>query len=194
MGQRSQIYVRFNNEDGKGLIANYYQWNYGERMVSRAKWGIDLIKETLKYHWYYQQKSNAIRLSRIFDTNFDMKDIQISCDIIAEYKEDFQDFPETKFNDYVFKMQDNNDGKLVIDINKDIIKYAFLDCNANSDNIMNGELYMIWDNGENWAESQYITKQDISICKEDIKYISENAELMTKEEVEEFINYNYKIE
>lgn len=40
MGQRSQIYIRFNDnrmESGKGLIALYYQWNYGERMVSRAR-------------------------------------------------------------------------------------------------------------------------------------------------------------
>ena len=79
MGQRSQIYARFNEDNKKGLIANYYQWNYGERMISRAKWGIEHIKNTLKYDWYYRQESNVTRLSRIFDTNFDMKDIQISC-------------------------------------------------------------------------------------------------------------------
>ena len=38
MGQRSQIYVRFNKENGQsGLIANYYGWNFGERMISRAR-------------------------------------------------------------------------------------------------------------------------------------------------------------
>ena len=50
MGQRSQIYVRYNkNNTQKGLIANYYGWNYGERMISRARWGIEFIKEHFKY-------------------------------------------------------------------------------------------------------------------------------------------------
>ncbi|MFR2242517.1 MAG: hypothetical protein ACLS67_15260 [Anaerobutyricum soehngenii] len=50
MGQRSQIYVRFNKENGQsGLIANYYGWNFGERMISRARWGIECIKEHFEY-------------------------------------------------------------------------------------------------------------------------------------------------
>ena len=43
MGQRSQIYLRHN---GDLVFANYYQWNYGERMVSRARWGIGYIKHS----------------------------------------------------------------------------------------------------------------------------------------------------
>lgn len=34
MGQRSQIYIRYENGEKKGLIANYYSWNYGEKMIS----------------------------------------------------------------------------------------------------------------------------------------------------------------
>ena len=44
MGQRSQIYVRIHNEDAPAasemkeyLIANYYQWNFADRMVSRLR-------------------------------------------------------------------------------------------------------------------------------------------------------------
>lgn len=45
MGQRSQIYVRYNKSNTqKGLIANYYSWNYSERMISRARWGIEFIE------------------------------------------------------------------------------------------------------------------------------------------------------
>lgn len=190
MGQRSQIYARFNEDNKKGLIANYYQWNYGERMISRAKWGIEHIKNTLKYDWYYRQESNVTRLSRIFDTNFDMKDIQISCNIIAEYKEEFAD---ENFNDVVFKYQDNNDGKLFVDIEKDCIKYAFLDYECNLDNIMDAETYIIWNSGEDWEKSEYLDEEDIDICKENIKFISENATLMTRQELEEFINYDYEI-
>jgi len=189
MGQRSQIYVRYNIEDGKkGLIANYYGWNFGERMISRARWGIEHVLDTLKYGWYYKRKDNVTKLSRIFDTNFDMRDIQISCDIIKEHAEDFQ---EESFNDYVFLMQDNNDGKLVIDILGDVVKYAFLDRDANADHIMDGESYMCWNNGEKWRESEHLTAEDIKTCEENIKFITEHATLMTKEDVEEFINHDY---
>ena len=45
MGQRSQIYVRLKDKEGnKYLIAKYFQWNYGERMISRAKYGIEYCK------------------------------------------------------------------------------------------------------------------------------------------------------
>ena len=38
MGQRSQIYVRYTNEKGEHfLTARYFGWNYGERMISRAR-------------------------------------------------------------------------------------------------------------------------------------------------------------
>jgi len=42
MGQRSQIYVRYNK---KLVVTNYYQWNYGERMIRRARYGIEYIKD-----------------------------------------------------------------------------------------------------------------------------------------------------
>lgn len=188
MGQRSQIYVRYNNGDKKGLVANYYQWNYGERMISRARYGIESINEYLKYDWYFTQEHNVEKMRRMFDVNFDMKDIVMSQDIIEEWKTDFSD---EDFNDYVFKMQDNNDGKLLVDIQKDKVKYAFLDYSADSDNIMNGEDYMVWNDNKDWRKSEYITKEGIKACEENITEISKMAELMTKEEVEEFINYNY---
>lgn len=38
MGQRSQIFVRYQETDGtRKLVARYYGWNYGERMISRAR-------------------------------------------------------------------------------------------------------------------------------------------------------------
>lgn len=37
MGQRSQIYIHFNVGDNEGMVARYFQWNYGERMISRAR-------------------------------------------------------------------------------------------------------------------------------------------------------------
>lgn len=189
MGQRSQIYVRYNKgENRKGLIANYYGWNYGERMISRARAGIEHICNKIKYEWYFTCKDNVTKLSRMLDTNFDMQDLQISCNILEEY---FELFSEDDFNKIVFKEQDNNDGKLLIDICNDAVKYAFLDRDADVDSIMDAEAYMQWNVGTDWRTKEHLASHDVHICEENIKFISEHGTLMTKEEVEEFINYNY---
>lgn len=191
MGQRSQIYVRYNKGDNKkGLIANYYGWNYGERMISRARHGIEYILDIVKkgYTWYFTDNFNITKISRIFDVNFDMQDVAISSDIIKEWKDDFSD---EDFTEFVFKLQDNNDGKLIVDVCEDTVKYAFLDRNASSDNIMDGEAYMCWNDCNEWRESEYLSKKDVRTCENNIKFLTKNVKLMTKEEVEEFINYDY---
>ena len=56
MGQKSQIYVRFDKEL---VVANYYRWNYGERMISRARYGIEYIKDCLLEYknWIFNDKN-----------------------------------------------------------------------------------------------------------------------------------------
>lgn len=187
MGQRSQIYVRYNK---KLVVTNYYQWNYGERMISRARYGIEYIKENyLEYRTcIFNDAGYLKKLSRIFDVNFDMKDIVISQDIVEEWKEYFQ---EDNFNEFVFRMQGNNDGKLFVDISEDgTIKYAFLDCECNTDYIMNATQYMDW-NSEEWEKSEYISEEGKQSCKENLGKIEEKAALMTKSELEDFINNDY---
>lgn len=228
MGQRSQIYVRYNKSNSqKGLIANYYGWNYGERMISRARWGIEFIKRYFDYildpnYRWLGQPGNKLHVSRIFDANFDMCDVAISSDIIKELvdyyevsmesisiKDDLQvalkkeseenhiecRTAEQEFIEYVFTRHDNNDGKLLVDICDDGIKYCFLDCVANTDNIMDATTYMVWNNASceepDWTKSQYIEPEQKEKCKNNILAIEEMASLMTKEEVEEFINYDY---
>lgn len=186
MGQRSQIYVRYNK---KLVVANYYQWNYGERMISRARHGIEYIKNNLLgYRNFIFNPFQTERLSRIFDTNFDMKDVQISTNIIEEWKDQFFD---DNFNDVVFWWQDNNDGRLFVDILEDgTIKYAFLDYDCDVTNIMNAAQYMEWDN-EDWKNSEYIDDEQKKQCEDNLKTIEEMATLMTKEEIEDFINFDY---
>lgn len=189
MGQRSQIYVRHGN---KLVVANYYQWNYGERMISRARYGIEYIKDNLiQYKNYIFNNSYEMkRLGRIFDVNFDMKDVQISQDIIQEWKEQFSD---EEFNKVVFKEQDNNNGRLLVDILRDgTIKYAFLDSECDIENVMSANQYMDW-NYKNWKKSKFIESEQKLLCINNIKAITEMAELMTKEEVEDFIQYEYEI-
>lgn len=185
MGQRSQIYIRIadkSNETPK-LFAKYYSWNFGERMISRARYGIEYIKKQLEY---IDLDSTKERINRIFDINFDMQDILLTSDIIKEWLEEFQDYYDA--NEYIFNCIGNNDGKLFIDITKDgEIKYCFTDYNMK---ILTPTKYMNWDIPE-WQNSKYLSEDEIEICKNNIKYLTKNAKLMTKEELEEFINYDY---
>ncbi len=187
MGQRSQIYVRYNK---KLVVANYYQWNYGEKMISRARYGIEYVKDNLLEYrnFIFNDPFQMERLSRIFDTNFDMKDVQISTNIIEEWKDQFFD---DNFNDVVFWWQDNNDGRLFVDILEDgTIKYAFLGYDCDVKNIMNATQYMEWDS-EDWKNSEYIDDEQKKQCEDNLKTIEEMATLMTKEEIEDFINFDY---
>lgn len=187
MGQRSQIYVRCTNKEGeKYLYARYYSWNYGERMVSRAKHSLEWIKSMKNHFWIFSREPQ--RLIRILDTNFDMQDVVISSDLIKEWNEDF---PEENFNDFIFKWVDNNDGKLFIDIdeNQDTIKYAFTD-GYSMDRVMSAAQYMNW-NHKKWRDSKYISKEQKSLCENNIRFIPRIAKLMTKQELDEFISCDY---
>ena len=98
MGQRSQIYIRYNvnyvsgsvtnnsiTHNYKGLIARYFGWNYGERMISRARYIIERIQdEFMEWKWFFGDAEKLEKLKRTCDVNFDMKDIVFSSDIIKE--------------------------------------------------------------------------------------------------------------
>ena len=186
MGQRSQIYVRFTDKEGKKyLYARYYGWNYGERMVSRAKHSLEWIQSMKNYFHVFTHEPQ--RLIRILDTNFDMQDVVISSDLISEWDEYFS---EDNFNDSVFKWADNNDGKLFIDVNENenIIKYAFTDYDISKP--LSAAQYMRWNHKE-WRNSKYISKEQKSLCEKNIRLIPKLAKLMTKEELDEFISCDY---
>lgn len=182
MGQRSQIYVRY---EGNLLLARYYRWNYAERMISRARYGIEYMKDNLDegYDFTFWDWSYIHQYIRIFDTNFDMKDVDISSNIFDEFKDESS---PSGFCNFCFFKQDNNDGKLLVDISNGVIKYAFLDCNADVKNIMNATQYMDWDS-EGWRNSEYIGEEGIQTCKKNIAAIDSMAKLMTETEVKDFL-------
>lgn len=166
MGQRSQIFLRYQETDGtRKLVARYYGWNYGERMISRARHTIEWLKENYELISFYAEK-----IPRILDTNFDMGDCVISSDILKEYQELYG--PEDSLNDVLFYGQDNNDGRLLIDIdNAGNIKYAFL--TSESDTPLSSVEYMEWDIGSDWNKvSECNGKEAIQTCKRNISKIS----------------------
>lgn len=191
MGQRSQIFVRYEENGQKKMIARYYQWNYGERMISRARYGIEWLKDMYKYTPEFERK-----LYRILDTNFDMIDCVISSDIIKEFIDDDWENDGYTLNNFMFYQQDNNDGKLFIDVLSDgTIKYAFLD--YNNKKIMSGTEYMKWNRGKDWKNpTEYFDQEDVDICIKNIKEINKMATKMTADEVKEFMemDYSYLIE
>ena len=188
MGQRSQIYIRYNISGKKGLIARHYHWNYEERMISRARGIIEAIQSD---YWNFGEE-NIIKLCRICDVNFDMRDIMLSVDIIDEVAEFYDGNYKNIFN------QDNNDGQLLIDVTESGVKYCFI---PRYDNIeaLDGRHYLIWDTRHSyphyrWTEEDTPKKMDedtILYTLNNIAYIDSNATLMTKEEAEEFVNADY---
>lgn len=191
MGQRSQIYVRYTNDKGKHfLTARYFNWNYGERMISRARHTLEWIQREVKYGFKFSTDNR--HLIRIIDTNFDMKDVVISSDIIEEYF-DYGNVHNT-FTEYVFTEHDNNDGKLFIDIHPNgTIKYAFIDSSCNLDKPMGGLGYMRW-NHKDWRNSKYISDEQKEKCNNNCKYIRNNFQLMSAKELKDFISCAYNLE
>lgn len=199
MGQRSQIYIRYNMNDEsgrnyKGLIARYFGWNYGERMISRARYIIEELQdEFMKYKWYFGDREKLEKIKRFCETNFDKKDIIFSSDIIKEIKEDFNGDMEYLFD------QANNDGQLFIDVTDDGIKYCFMSF-YNEGKPMDGEHYMKWncenENHRNWhIPYENMDLETIHYTERNIKQIEQMAVLMTAEEIKSFVadDYSYLI-
>ena len=89
MGQRSQMYVIAKKNNKYYMTANYYQWNYGERMISRVRGTLEqIIDDYIKYDW--QLTTDNAKLRRIMDVNWDMHDVVLSSDIIKEFTDDYE--------------------------------------------------------------------------------------------------------
>lgn len=184
MGQRSQIYVRYN---GELIVANYYQWNYGERMISRARWGIENLKYYVDHCKCELKFRNTIeKIRRIFDVNFDMHDVALSSNIIDEYEEWVQSYPNENFYEFIFINQHNNDGKLLVDIRDEVIKYALLDCECNVNHIMSASEYMDWDE-KGYRTNGYMDADCLNTLDQNIEAINSMATLMSKDEVIAFM-------
>ena len=187
MGQRSQIYIRFYDKNGKyKLIARYFPWNFGERMVSRVRWTCEWAAEFVND--LYCNMELRQRLISIVNTNFDMHDVAVSTDLVAERNEQF---PEEDLNGYVFGPDNCNDGKAFIDLTGDQIKYAFTDWDAKT--VMDVEAYMAWDySTPDWKNKILdLTEDDREAFASNSEWLQENAVLMTHEELLAFKSYPY---
>ena len=199
MGQRSQIYISWENDNGeRELVARYFSWNYGERMISRAAALIDHLSMMADTNDFKKEK-----ITKISEINFDMRDVAMTSDLIEEALND--GYNETKS---VLFNNDNNDGKLFITVcktdgehtnafgritpNRKIL-YCFTDCD--NQNIMDARQYLQWDCGDDMSDNESwksgLDHDTIKYTEENIKTIDETGELMTEENLQDFINYDY---
>ncbi|MBR6162997.1 hypothetical protein IKQ26_03775, partial [bacterium] len=190
MGQRSQIYVSYSvghrNDEGKldeksygkNLIPLYFQWNYGSRMVSRARGLVEWLED---YKPYILPNETDKKIRRIAETNFDMRDVVFSADLIQEYVEDNRELPVGEALCDIFEKQGNNDGKFFLSLEDDgSFKYAFTDREITKP--MTAEQYMEW--------GDYEDEEPESNLKENLEYLenNKNLKLMTEKELHAFIN------
>ena len=189
MGQRSQIYVIYKDNQNRDCIsATYFQWNYGERMISRARYLMGWIKAQNNlcsnlYSDYLPYVAHKIRY--IASVNFDYKDVVIGQDLIEEWKAYKQGVPNANLNDYIFNA-DNNDGCLFIDARiPQQLRYAFTTYDY-KDGVMGPEAYLKWD-----GTPQKI--RDTKFTKRNINWITHNAKLMKKKELEAILRTTYHV-
>ena len=189
MGQRSQIYVIYKDNQNRDCIsATYFQWNYGERMVSRARYLMGWIKDQ---NLFYSSDNNLFSLSYvahkiryIASINFDYKDVVIGTDLVEEWKNyKTGGIINTDLNDYIFHA-DNNDGCLFIDSrNPKHLRYAFTTYDY-EDGAMGPEAYLKWDQTPKKIRDTKFTKRNIN-------WITHNAKLMKKNELEAILRATY---
>ena len=193
MGQRSQIYIRITDNAGNiTFIARYFQWNYAEKMISRARYIMEWLKGYADYFtnkdYSFCRARETERLISVINTNFDYKDVTLSTDLLKEAEEAETDGND--FNGWLFNA-DNNDGRLFIDVTAESkIKYCLLDDYNDTDNIMDAEAYIQWET-KGWADEDKNDPEILALNSQNFDYIKENAQLMTKAEIEEFLSYDY---
>jgi hypothetical protein len=197
MGQRSQIYLKYPIGDkGKfGLIANYYSWCYGERLISRAAWAIRFLSGMIYPEYGFITEEHVEKMRRYLDVNFDMHDIVLSSDLLKEYCEEE---PDDSFINYVFFDQSNNDGRLFLNCvlreedGKKVceIHYCFTDIDYN---ILDAEQYMEWESESMYDHWRKLLSEDvIATCDQNMAFIKENAILMSGEELKSMICFPYE--
>ena len=191
MGQRSQIYVIYKDNQNRDCIsATYFQWNYGERMISRARYLMGWIKSQNSF--YVVDSYNVFPLSYVVNkiryiasVNFDYKDVVIGQDLIEEWKDYKQGVPNANLNDYIFNA-DNNDGCLFIDARvPQNLRYAFTTYDY-KDGVMGPEAYLKWDDVPQKIRNTKFTKRNIN-------WITHNAKLMKKKELEAILRTTYHV-
>ncbi len=151
MGERSNFFVRIRAKEKtsdkfykhQAFFGLYYQWCYGERMISRLRSAIDFVDSEIsgRHGGYAINEDQIKRFKKCLAINFDMKDFLDTTDLIPETVDDIIQGFDTAKSD-IFDQAENH-GFIYLDItlddpdqkfgdNKAKIKYAFVDSEYHS--------------------------------------------------------------
>ena len=151
MGERSDFFVRIRAKEKtsdrfykhQAFFGLYYQWCYGERMISRLRSAIDFVESDIsgRHGSYAITKEQIDRFKRYLGINFDMRDFVDTTDLIPYTVDDIINGFDTAKSD-IFDQAENH-GYIYLDITLDDpdqkfgenpakIKYAFVDSEYHS--------------------------------------------------------------
>lgn len=225
MGERSNIFVRIrakeNTDDKKYkhevFFGLYYQWCYGERMISRLRAAIDFAHSDLCWRPCISMSKEKIeKFKQVLRTNFDMRDIIDTTDLVPDAIDDLKQGYGTVDAD-IFDQAENH-GFIYLDItiddpdeksgeNKPTVKYAFVGNEGKNFPVMDvvkfadldigdGERKWYkpapyWDKPENarWGKrhKKDFLENVVPTCKKNIKAIQSDASVMTEKERRAFV-------
>ncbi len=179
MGERSDFFVRIRAKEKtsdrfykhQAFFGLYYQWCYGERMISRLRSAIDFVESDIsgRHGSYAITKEQMDRFKKYLAINFDMKDFVYPTDLIPYTVDDIINGYDTAKSD-IFDQAENH-GFIYLDItlddpdqkfgdNKAKIKYAFVETEWHNKKhplppVMSVEQFADWDIADNerkWYE------------------------------------------
>lgn len=225
MGERSDIFVRIRAKEKttdkrykhEVFFGLYYQWCYGERMISRLRAAIDFAHSDLNWRPCISMSKERIeKFKQVLRTNFDMRDIIDTIDLVPDAIDNLKQGYDTVDAD-IFNQAENH-GFIYLDITIDDpdekfgestpkVKYAFVQNEGKEYPIMDVVQFADWDIGDGerkWYEPDpYWDKPEeaswgknhkkdflenvVPTCKNNIEAIQSDATLMTEKERKAFV-------
>ena len=215
MGQRFQIYVRYNG--GKSLVAYHLQWCWGTYAINRVYQLLDFISKNLRddYNNFTSENFDITNRGRVradkkileglIQMNMTAGSYVAGIDLVKEQSE-YADTPSETFKINP-EQQDNNNGIIVIDISNDKkIKYGMTvgyegEGNHKEFEITSAREYMNAYQGElDYYKEHIKTEKDNEDYLELLATIekqlifTEDFEVMTQAEYKAIFNKAYKFE
>lgn len=210
MGQRSQIYIRYNN--GKNLVAYHLQWNWGYYMINRTYQLLDFISKNVESDYsnfkgihfditnHGKQRDDIDILSNLIQFNTTVGSFVKGHNLVKEEFDYFNDEGKDTFK-MIPKNQDNNNGILVIDIQENKIKYGLAGGYEEIENMsleddfkmITARKYFKLSEASFGNEKYKLKNQDEELYKKvqkQIKFI-DSFELLTDEEYKEIFRKKY---
>lgn len=226
MGERSSIFVRIRAKKRRSdkhykmetFFGLYYQWCYGEHMISRLRSAIDFVDRNMNglYGEPVVNEDQIDTFKRYLAVNFDRRSIVDHIDLVKTLVNDVN-LGYTNENADIFA-QDENHGYIYIDIslddpfgeNKAKIKYAFVDNEYTdkdgtvspvrsvenfADNDMGNDERKWYvpapylDNPVYTARKERFLSEIVPTCMKNMAKINSSATLMTEDDRKDFVKF-----